>query len=115
MSKRKCIACVTGFAVVGSLCRPCREKYGKYSTWPEWLKFLHDDLIRERKDNLLMSVEMPLMDETEGAFYDAVSGQMVHTRRDSLLDQYDRNGYPHLRGCREEAFDLIDGRVREDV
>ena len=107
---KKCIACLDGNAYEASLCPKCREQYGRYVTWPAWLKFLQWDTTRVRTDSLSMSVERPFTQVDEESYFDKQTGRVVHSKRQSLLDQYDERGYPVLRGCRDFTFALINGK-----
>jgi len=45
-----------------ALCRECEEIYGKSPrTWPEWLRFLWNDMQREqRRERMIRRKEIPI-------------------------------------------------------
>lgn len=105
-----CIACLERPRFKGTLCGSCREKYGKYKNWPEWLKFSHDDTIREVRENKIIAAnEVPLELDGEEIGHGHIGSNSIN-RRSTLLETYDDRGYTNLRGCREEAFALIGGK-----
>ena len=99
---RTCICCQKERAFKGYLCGKCRQEYGAYKTWPEWLKFLHEEARIEYRTR----VNNP---DEKKYYYDPVDGRIVCEQRSTLLDQYAEDGYITLRGCRSSVFALIDG------
>lgn len=52
MARRKCCCCDSPIGMKGNLCSDCLAEYGKdKAKWPEWLRFLVNDVQREIDDS----------------------------------------------------------------